>query len=230
MARICRICLRPQCLSAFANLLFLNGCVDSPASRDDTTGRTVAAAPECPAEDLSCGKQVPRVASANEVFANEDMGIETSFEDGERVCVGRSGDSPRGFYTFSGAQGAYCESEGTRSVGIHAWFNATHQVMPDGIAGDCRPPQHPEYQALATINWPGDNFRTLHCFEHRDADFESLTIYALAKPRIPGQVGLYGYYAHLSTVAPHRAEDIARFRRFLNATRVSDAQVEGAPD
>lgn len=211
-------------LGAFS--LALGSCAQ-PADVEQNPQTTSPATPlACPAEQLSCGKQAPIVAETGQVFVNEEMSITTRFEAGERVCLARSGDAMRGFYTFNGPAGTFCESPSPRGIGIGSFYNAVFARSLDLELEACGAPPMTEATMLARIGWPGRRFLTLLCYNHEQDGSEIWVIHALARPRSPKTVGQIQYSAHLQTDPAHREIDLERFRRFLLATQVGDEQVE----
>jgi hypothetical protein len=180
----------------------------------------VAAAEDCPEEQLSCGRQRPVVSDGVRPFENEEMGLRAAFPAASQVCMGRSGDAARGFYAWYGRRIDLCEGPGEPPafVGVGSSWNAADYRTLRRTAGDCQPlspamltrfggrgPRIPGHASLAcqAARKGGGIEITVHAMAGRSGD---------AGPRAPPRAL---YWATLGTRAGRVVDDIAMFQAFL---------------
>lgn len=185
----------------------------------------LAAAPDCPPEQLSCGKQVPVVSDGMRPFENHEMGLTAIFPAGSRVCLSRSGDAARGFYAWYGAAATGCPERGdiaATSMGLSSAFNASFdRTLVQAAPRDCRPLSANLTRRLrgAPLAIPGHRFRA--CQSAGPGGGVEITLYALAgKPLIEEDAPGVVYFAFLRTPSDPRDQDLAMFRTFLRQLQI----------
>src|SRR5437763_5456851 len=100
-----------------------------------------AGSKECRAEELSCLKQHPIRSDGLHSFNNGDMGLSVVFPLGALVCMGRSGDAPRGFYAWLGVP-TNCSERTPDDLpgyfGIYASYNSLEWTSPQQAFQSCK--------------------------------------------------------------------------------------------
>lgn len=196
------------------------------------------AVPDCPTEELSCGRQRPVRSDGVTRFRNEDMYLSAVFPAGDQVCMTRSGDTPRGFFAVYDAPPACPEppQRSPRFIVLHSMFNATfHADVEDAPDGACAPVTAGTRRRLGgtTLAMPG--FRAVLCEAPRDGGATEISLHFLGGPwqegEMPGsRVRAVIYYFSFGTTPDHFDEDLARFRRVLASVRIATRdQVQRVP-
>jgi hypothetical protein len=184
----------------------------------------------CPANELSCGLQTPVVSDGVLPFENHDMEIRAIFPAGSRVCLGRSGDEPRGFYAWYGTDETGCPERGdisARFMGISSSFNALSYVSLRQVAGRCRSPTGAISRQLRSVPLaiPGRRSLTGQT-KGRRGEIE-ITVYAMAGTpsyQEPKAAPRTIYFATLGTLPERLVEDTRRFQVFLRDLRLGEGQ------
>jgi hypothetical protein len=162
-------------------------------------------------------------------FVNEEMGIKAIFPAGSRVCMGRSGDAPRGFYAWYGTREAGCLERGdlpAAFMAIGSSYNALFWTSARQAAGSCGclSPAVARLLRGATLSIGGQPSQA--CQRNRKEGGVEITVYALAGegPRTLEQNTPYVvYFATLGTRPERLRQDLASFRTFLGQLRVGSA-------
>jgi hypothetical protein len=121
-----------------------NGANETNAAAARTVN--LASETDCPAEELSCGRQRPVVSDGVTRFRNDNMYLSVVFPAGSQVCMTRSGDSPRGFFAVYGAPPGCPErpERPPRFIVLNTMFNANFHERAEDIAGLVCDPVSPE--------------------------------------------------------------------------------------
>jgi hypothetical protein len=188
----------------------------------------VARAPiRCPAEELSCGKQKPVLSDGVHRFTNDDMGLSVRFPKGSLVCMGRSGDAPRGFYSWLG-MATNCRERASdsppRYIGIYASWNALFEKLPGLELGWCKPLSASLAAHLgdAPLSFPGHKSAVCQRVSRHAI---ALTVRSLAGPRCEGAAAIE-YMASFRTTSKRLDTDLKRFRTFLRQSKIGNVQVD----
>jgi hypothetical protein len=159
-------------------------------------------------------------------FVNEDMGLAAIFPRGSLVCLGRSGDAARGFYSWQEGRVEGCPERGDLPVtymGIGTSFNANdHRTVREAV-GDCEPlsPEITRRLAGQALAFPAH--RSIACQEAREDGMIEIFVHALAGARHddePPQIPHIAYFATLGTRPDRLDRDLAMFRTFLRRIRI----------
>lgn len=181
--------------------------------------------PDCPGDELSCGKQRPVVSDGRRPFINDEMGLAAIFPAGSRVCITRSGNAARGFYAWYGKTESGCPERGdipATSMGISSSFNATDYTSLHQAAGrDCRPLSQTIQARLGEARLSIAMQPSLVCERLEPDGATTIYVYAMAgragwNPRVARTI----YFASLGTRGAPQADDLAMFRTFLSRLRV----------
>ena len=205
--------------------------IERPYADDEGSAPALAqrlsSATACPAEQLSCGKQNP-VLSDGRPFMNEEMGLSVEFPRGSYVCLGRSGDAPRGFYTWFGVQTNCAEPENPDPPGymsIHSHWNALERTSPaDAPWWKCKPLSSDVRSRIRVADLAFSGHRSVVCEERKTPDQIEITVSALAGPSCGTRAPAANYIATLGTRVTRLDDDLPRFASFLR-----DAKI-GTPD
>jgi hypothetical protein len=187
----------------------------------------VSRPPPCPPEELSCGLQKPVVSDGVHPFVNEEMGLRVMFPRGSQVCLTRSGDAARGFYTsLEPVEG--CPERPNRRffISINTMWNATFHPSAVDYWEGCLPPSGAVRQRLMSgeLSFPGH--RSMTCQETSDDGMIVLSVNALAREHsgedLPPEFRTpsTAYSATLGTTLKRLDEDLPRFRRILRSIRI----------
>lgn len=180
----------------------------------------------CPSDGLSCGKQKPVQSDGVHPFTNEEMGLSVVFPRGALVCKGRSGDAPRGFYSWLGTP-TNCSERVPRELqaylGIYSSYNALDWTSPRQAFLTCKPlpPLLSRRLRHAKLESPGH--RSAVC-QRKTKDGIELTVTALAGPKCNG-VPTVEYDAFLGTTWRRFDMDLKRFQSFLNSAKIGTPNV-----
>jgi hypothetical protein len=186
------------------------------------------AVPECPAEQLSCGRQVPVVSDGIRLFENEDLWLRMWFPRGSLVCMARSGDAPRGFFAIYGP-GPNCAEHPDRQprfISLYGGYNAMETTRLAEAAGDCPPLSTALRRRLGGEALALPNYPSLVCETATRPGSIEIVVHALAGPwrragSAPGRLIRSGdFFAALGTTPAHFDEDLARFRQVLRRIRI----------
>ena len=152
------------------------------------------------------------------------MGLSAVFPRGSRVCVGRSGDAPRGFYARYGTAAAGCEDANRPSayMGIGSSFNALFYDRVEEATGSCGPISTALKRRLGdeSLDLPGH--RSIAC-QRVDDEMIEIAVYALGGGNfadVPGEPPRVIYWASLGTRPDRFDRDLAMFRTFLRRARI----------
>jgi hypothetical protein len=198
------------------------GAPAQPRQRASAPAAPRRVAPPCPPDHLSCGLQKPVRSDGIHRFVNGEMGVSAIFPPGSQVCLGRSGDAPRGFYAWYGARVQGCPERGdipATAMGINTSFNALDYTSLRQAAMNCDPLSGKVRRRGGTLGFPGH--RSLACQDlHRDGVIE-ITVYAMAgrsewSPHAPEVI----YFASLTTGPERLDRDLRMFRTFLGRLRI----------
>lgn len=204
---------------------------DSPASQvalsQDPKPIPASRAQPCPPEELSCGLQKPVVSDGVRPFVNEEMGLRVIFPRGAMVCLARSGDAARGFYTsLVPVEGCPERPDRRVFISIYTMWNATFQPSVAEYWQGCLPPSGAVRQRLMSgeLSFPGH--RSVTCQETSNDGMIELSVHTLARAwsgndlspefRTPSTA----YSAALGTTLERLDEDLPRFRQVLRSIRI----------
>jgi hypothetical protein len=173
---------------------------------------------------LSCGLQKPVRSDGIHRFVNGEMGVSAIFPPGSQVCLGRSGDAPRGFYAWYGATVQGCPERGdipATAMGINTSFNALDYTSLRRAAMNCDPLSDKVRGRLdgGTFGIPGH--RSLACQDLQNDGTIEITVYAMAgrsewSPHAPEVI----YFASLTTGPERLDRDLRMFRTFLGRLHI----------
>lgn len=213
----------------------LAGCAEAEQASQGRTnlatsaGQTpLRALPDCPAEQLSCGKQQPVVAAEGQIFVNEDMRLSAVFPAGSRVCMARSGDAARGFYSTYGLEVQGCPERGdlpATRMGINSIFNALDYPTVDAALADreCLALSPQLSRRLGAPNLRIGGHRTRICQSDEGGGWIGITLHALAGQRHGSpadNLPVAEYTAFLSTSPERFDQDIPMFLAFVDRLRI----------
>ena len=171
--------------------------------------------PPCPPEQLSCGLQKPVVSDGVHPFVNEEMGLRVMFARGSQVCLTRSGDAARGFYTSLEPVEGCPERPNRRAfISVDTMWNANFHPTPAEYWQDCLPPSGAVRQRLTSgaLSFPGH--RSITCQEMSDDGMIELSVHTLARENsgedLPAELGTpsTAYTATLGTNLERLSEDL----------------------
>lgn len=179
--------------------------------------------PPCPADELSCGKQKPVRSDGVRPFINREMGLSVIFPRGYLICMGRSGDAPRGFYAWLGIPTSCTESKlpvPPGYFGIYASFNVLDWTSPRQNFRFCKPLS------------PGLSRRLLHAklrfaghpsaiCQRMTKDGVELTVTVLGGPKCDG-ISAVDYNASLGTTWKRFDVDLKRFETFIHQAKIGN--------
>lgn len=180
-------------------------------------------APVCPEEELSCGRLRPIASDGVRPYVNTEMGVEAIFPRGDWVCLARSGDAPRGFYTWMGTDEP-CSEDGNPPafISIVTSFNSAFDPSIEAAFADCRPisPDMARHSGGA-LAFAGHHSLTCETTQ-RDGRIE-IAVHALAgriEGASAGDPPAVRYTASLGTTQDRLDTDLAVFRAFLRQMRI----------
>ena len=228
----------PRILFALVGgLLALGGCShpapsgsDERQSVESGSGATLpssAEPPPCPPEDLSCGLQKPVLSDGVRRFENAEMGLSAVFPAGSRVCLTRSGETPRGFYAWYGSNAKNCPERGDISatyMSLSSHFNSLfRKSLSQAVPDDCPPLSEAVKQHLAgrPLVIPGHQSQV--CQWVRADGWAEIYVYAMAGTHPddePDAAPHVVYWAALETNAERMERDLRMFLLFLKSVRV----------
>lgn len=180
----------------------------------------------CPADELSCGKQKPVKSDGIRPFTNGDMGLSVVFPRNALVCMGRSGNTPRGFYSWIRFPTNCSEpgpSDAPAYVRIYASYNTLEWAAPQQAFLSCKPLS----PVLATrlgerkLEFPGHHSAVC---QHRIQNGVELTVIALAGPKCDG-IRSVTYDATLGTTWLRFGMDVKNFENFLRSAKIGNPKM-----
>jgi hypothetical protein len=177
---------------------------------------------DCPAEELSCGKQKPVRSNGRDPFVNDDMQIRATFASGSEVCLTRSGDAARGFFAWLEPTGNPCSENPDRKsyLAIDSNFNSNFvKTLLEAAGGRCDPLPAGILEHATARDFAIPRHRVLVCGQRMSAGI-GLTVYALGGGTEDSGDGEYQareYRATLGTTERRAKADIAAFRKFLGS-------------
>ena len=189
-----------------------------------------AAAPDCPEDDLSCGRQRPVVSDGVQPFADPNHYLAVVFPRGSPVCMTRSGNAPHGFFAVYGAAPDCPErpDRPPRFISIHAEFNALSWTeLAQARTQDCGPLSGPVRRRLEAAPLRLPEVPSAVCQRRGAPGTIELVVHALGGPwqtqGTPPRTSRYRaaiYYLTLGTTDAHVDEDLARFREVIGSIRI----------
>jgi hypothetical protein len=199
----------------------MGGCSPS-GDRNSVAEARQTSSNDCPAEELSCGKQKPVRSNGRDPFVNDDMQIRATFASGSEVCLTRSGDVPRGFFVLLEPMANPCTENPDRKsfLAIDSNYNSIdHRTLLEAAFGDCDPLPAAIRAHVSKRDFSIPHHRILVCGESVSTGI-GLTVYAMGGGMADS--GEYmtqriEYRATLATTEQRAKADLAVFREFLSS-------------